>query len=151
MTTEGRRLAEDGITRARTAYERYAEAGEIALNAFETATGRVVAGMRTLSGTAQGDGPAGGAPANPYEAAAARNWAALRKVAGCVLVASDTNMRAGFDFAERLVQARDAQEALSLQKAYLRAQAERFASQMLDLQRTATEVTRDLAQTPDKP
>lgn len=146
MTTEGRRLAEDGIARAREAYERYAEAGEIALNAFEATTGRMVESLRTAAGTGRTGAPVGGAPANAYEAAAARGWAGLRQIAQRMLVASDTNMRAGFDHAESLVRARDAREAIELQAAYLRAQAERFAAQMLDLQKTATRVAQDVAE-----
>lgn len=146
MTTTGRRLAEDGIARAREAYERYAEAGEIAVNAFETTTGRMVANLRTLVGTGQRAVPLGGAPANDYEAAAGRGWAGLRQITQRVLVASDANMRAGFDHAESLVRARSAQEAIELQAAYLRAQAHRFAEQMLDLQKTATRVAQAMTQ-----
>lgn len=151
MTTEGRRLAEEGIARAREAYERYAEAGEIAANAFETTTGRVVASLRAAAGTGEAGAPAGGAPANGYEAMAARGWAGLREIAQRVLVASDTNMRAGFDQAERLIQAKDAREAIELQAAYLRAQAERFATQVLDLQKTAARVAQDIAGGTERP
>jgi hypothetical protein len=145
MTTAGRRLAEDGLAQARQAYERYAEAGEIALNAFETTTGRMVASLRTLAGTGQAQATLGGAPANDYEAAAGRSWAGLRQITQRVLVATDANMRAGFDHAESLIRARDAREAAELQAAYLRAQTARFAEQMLDLQKTATRVARSLA------
>lgn len=145
MTTAGRRLAEDGIARAREAYERYAEAGEIALNAFETTTGRVVANLRTLAGTGQPDATLGGAPANDYEAAAGRSWAGLRQITQRVLVATDANMRAGFDHAESLIRAQDPREAIELQAAYLRAQAARFAEQMFDLQKTATRVAQSMA------
>ena len=139
-------MAEDGIARARDAYERYAEASEAALNAFETTTGRAVANLRTLAGTGHADALVGGAPANPFEAAAGRSWAGLRQIAQRMFVATDTNMRAGFDHAESLARAKDAQEAIELQAAYLRAQAARFAEQMLDLQKTTTRVAQGIAE-----
>lgn len=133
MTEQGRQLAEENIARARAAYLRCVEAGEVALNAFESSTARA-AGLMGLSADGRNaDGPT------------ARGWAAMRAMAQTLFVATDTNMRAGFSFASSLVRAEDARAAADLQSRYLREQGERFAHQMLDLQRTALRAAGDVA------
>ena len=46
---------------------------------------------------------------------------------------ADENAKAGFDYAERFVKAKDAEEVLSLQQAYLKAQSDRLSEQMREL------------------
>jgi hypothetical protein len=137
MTEQGRQLAEENIARARAAYMRYVEAGEVALNAFESSTARA-AGLMGLGLPLSADGRGADSPA-------AQGWAAMRAMAQTLFVATDTNVRAGFSFASKLVRAEDAQAAVSLQSRYLQEQSERFAHQMLDLQRTALRAAGDVA------
>lgn len=133
MTDQGRQLATENIARARAAYMRCVEASEVALNAFETSTARAASLMGLSADGRDADSPT------------ARSWAAMRAVAQTLFVATDTNVRAGFTFASKLVQAEDARAAVDLQSRYLREQGERFAHQMLDLQRTALRAAGDVA------
>lgn len=135
MSEQGRQLAEENIARARAAYLRCVEAGEVALNAFESSAART-AGLMGIGLTADG---------RDADTPAARGWAAMRAMAQTLLVANDTNVRAGFSFASRLVRAEDARAAVDLQSRYLQEQSERFAHQMLDLQRTALRAAGDVA------
>ncbi|AWN35234.1 phasin family protein [Methylobacterium radiodurans] len=138
MTDQGRQLAAENIARARAAYLRYVEASEVALNAFETSAARAAGLMGVTLPAAAADGPDADSPT-------ARGWAAMRAMAQTLFVATDTNMRAGFSFASKLVQAEDARAAIDLQSRYLQEQSERFAHQMLDLQRTALRAAGDVA------
>ncbi len=105
----------------RSVYRRIAEAAEGAVQAFESSVGD--------SGIARavvGD--------------AGRRWSGLRGIAHQVLVATDTNLKAGFDCAERLLQASGPREVLAIQAAYLRDQSQRSARQMIDLHRIMGDV-----------
>ncbi|MDP4026090.1 phasin family protein [Methylobacterium sp. NEAU 140] len=160
----GRRMAESGVARAREAYERYAEAGEQALNAFETSMAQSFEGWRQVMGSTReaavqlADSNVAGArkAREQWEGAAAKLYnacednaglmlAAMREIAHRVLVASDTNVRASLDFAERLAQARDPKEAMALQASFLQEQSRRLTDQMVDLHRTTTRLAREAA------
>lgn len=140
MTEQGRQLAEENIARVRAAYLRCVEAGEVALNTFESSAART-AGLMGLMGL----GLAAAADGRGADSSTARNWAAMRAMAQTLFVATDTNMRAGFAFASDLVRAEDARAAAGLQRTYLQEQSERFAHQMLDLQRTALRAAGEVA------
>ena len=55
---------------------------------------------------------------------------------------ADENAKAGFDYAERFVKAKDAEEVLSLQQAYLKAQSDRLSEQMRELRELSTRAAR---------
>ena len=54
---------------------------------------------------------------------------------------AEENVRTAFDFAERLVRAKNMQEIVSLQQEFLRTQAERFRSQLQELGETTKQST----------
>ena len=54
---------------------------------------------------------------------------------------AEENVRTAFDFAERLVRAKDMQEIVSLQQEFLRTQAERFRSQLQEVGETTKQRT----------
>lgn len=150
-----------GIDMLRRAYEGYAEAAERAIGAFEASAAQVGADLRTVMGStgetahhvsetglgatrATRDGMRGigerGLAA--FERQASRHRGDLRTLAQHVLVACDTNVRAGFDAAEELAGARDAASVLKIQARYLREQSRRSAEQIVDFQRLAAELIR---------
>ncbi len=49
----GRAMAESSVARAREAYERFAEAGEMALNAFEASAAQSFEGWRAVMGSSR--------------------------------------------------------------------------------------------------
>jgi hypothetical protein len=159
-----RRLAEDGVAKAREAYERFAHAGEHVLNAFEASTSQTLAAMRAFAGSTRDsmqqmtESSATGARSasehlvgagergyNALEESAARTWAGMREIAQRVLIASDTNVRATLDCAEKLARATDAKEFVTLQAAFLQEQSQRLTQQLVDLQQTTARVARDVA------
>ena len=71
--------------------------------------------------------------------------AAMREIAHRMLVASDTNIRANLDFAERIAQAADAREVAALNVTFLQEQARRLTDQMVDLHQTTSWLAREAA------
>ncbi|MCJ2051462.1 phasin family protein [Methylobacterium sp. J-070] len=160
----GRALAESSVTRARDAYERFAEAGEMALNAFETSMAQTFEGWRSVMGSSREtahqltDSNVAGARRmrEQYEAAGARLYnafednavhamAAMREIGHRMLVAADTNIRANLDFAERVAKAADAREAAALNLTFLQEQSRRLTEQMVDLHQTTGRLAREAA------
>lgn len=163
-TQAARDLAEGNVARAREAYERFAEAGEMALNAFETSVSQGFEGWRSVMGSSRetahqlSDGTVAGARRmreqwetagarlyNAFEDNAVQTLAAMRELGHRLLVASDTNVRAGLDFAERLAKAADAQEVAALNATFLQEQARRLTDQMVDLHETTGRLARAAA------
>ena len=68
------------------------------------------------------------------ENSARQAWSGAREVNIRMMAFADENAKAGFDYAERFVKAKDAEEVLSLQQAYLKAQSDRLSEQMRELQ-----------------
>jgi len=162
--TPGRWFAEDGVAKTREAYERYAEAGERVLNAVEASTSQTVSGLRAFAGSTRDamqqmseSGAVGARSAseqlvgagernyNAFEESVSRTWAGMREIAQRVLIASDTNVRATLDCAEKLARATDAKEFVALQTTFLQEQSQRLTQQLIDLQQTTTRVARDVA------
>ena len=160
----GRALAESSVARARDAYERFAEAGEMALNAFETSMAQTFEGWRSVMGSSREtahqltDSNVAGARRmrEQYEAAGARLYnafednavhamAAMREIGHRMLVAADTNIRANLDFAERVAKAADAREAAALNLTFLQEQSRRLTEQMVDLHQTTGRLAREAA------
>ncbi|WP_267420813.1 phasin family protein [Methylobacterium sp. GC_Met_2] len=160
----GRAMAEGSVARAREAYERFAEAGEMALNAFETSMSETFQGWRSVMGSSRETAhqlsesnvagarrmreqweAAGARLYNAFEDNAAHTLAAMREIGHRVLVASDTNIRANLDFAERIAQAADAREVASLNVTFLQEQARRLTDQMVDLHQTTSRLAREAA------
>ncbi len=160
----GRAMAESSVTRARDAYERFAEAGEMALNAFETSMAQTFEGWRSVMGSSREtahqltDSNVAGARRmrEQYEAAGARLYnafednavhamAAMREIGHRMLVAADTNIRANLDFAERVAKAADAREAAALNLTFLQEQSRRLTEQMVDLHQTTGRLAREAA------
>jgi hypothetical protein len=160
----GRAMAESSVARAREAYERFAEAGEMALNAFETSMSETFQGWRSVMGSSRETAhqlsesnvagarrmreqweAAGARLYNAFEDNAAHTLAAMREIGHRVLVASDTNIRANLDFAERIAQAADAREVAALNVTFLQEQARRLTDQMVDLHQTTSRLAREAA------
>ena len=159
-----RQTAEGGVARARDAYERYAEAGEQAMNAFETSMAQTFDGWRAVMGSTretahqlsesnvaglrrtreQWEGTAARLY-NAFEDNAGRTLAAVREIGHRMLVASDTNVRASLDFAEQISKESDAEAIAALQVAFLQEQSRRFTDQMVDLHETTTRLAREAA------
>ena len=169
-TQAGRAVAESGVARAREAYERYAEAGEMALNAFETAMAQTFEGWRSVMGSSRetahqlSDSNVAGARRmreqwdaagvrlyNAFEDNAVHAMAAMREIAHRMLVATDTNIRANLDFAERIAGAADVQEAAALNLAFLQEQSRRLTDQMVDLHQTTGRLAREAAARTEAP
>ncbi|MBE7246291.1 MAG: phasin family protein [Actinomycetospora chiangmaiensis] len=169
-TQAGRAAAESGVARAREAYERFAEAGEMALNAFETSVAQTFEGWRSVMGSSRetahqlGDSNVAGARRmrEQWEAAGARLYnafedntvhamAAMREIGHRMLVATDTNIRANLDFAERVAKAADAREAAALHIAFLQEQSRRLTDQMVDLHQTTSRLAREAAARTEAP
>jgi hypothetical protein len=163
-TQAGRAVAENGVARARDAYERFAEAGEMALNAFEASMAQTFEGWRSVMGSSREtahqltDSNIAGARKmreqwdavgarlyNAFEDNAVHSMAAMREIAHRMLVASDTNVRATLDFAERLAKAADVREAAALNIAFLQEQSRRLTDQMVDLHQTTGRLAREAA------
>ena len=166
----GRQMAESGVARAREAYERYAEAGELAMNAFEASMSQTFDGWRTVMGSTretahqvsegnvaglrEGRERWEGAAArlyNAFEDNAGRTLAAMREIGHRMLVASDTNVRAALDFAETVSRESDAKAVAALQIAFLQEQSRRFTDQMVDLHQTTTRLAREAAARTETP
>lgn len=169
-TEAGRQMAESGVARARDAYERYAEAGELAMNAFEASMSQTFEGWRAVMGSTREtahqlseSNVAGarkvretweGAAArlyNAFEDNAGRTMAAMREIGHRMLVASDTNIRANLDFADRLSKVEDPKEIAALQVAFLQEQSRRLTDQMVDLHQTTSRLAREAATQPEAP
>ena len=114
----GGRLALQQLRATRSAYRRIAEAAEGAVQMLESSMGRSEIGHAASGGTGRG-------------------WSSLRGIAQQVMVASDTNLKAGFDCAERLLQASGPGEFFAIQAAYLREQSKRSTRQIIDLHHAA--------------
>ncbi|MGH1574583.1 phasin family protein [Methylobacterium sp. P31] len=157
-----RAAAEGGVARARETYERFAETGEMVLNAFEASMAQSFEGWRAVMGSSRemahqltdsnvagarevcGHWEAAGAQLyNAFEDNAVHAMAAMRKIAHRLLVASDTNVRATLHFAERLAKAADIRVAAALNIAFLQEQSRRLADQIIDLQQTTGRLARE--------
>lgn len=166
----GRALAESGVARAREAYERFAEAGEMALNAFETSLAETFEGWRSVMGSSRETAhqltesnvagarrtreqwdAAGARLYNAFEDNAAHAMAAMREIGHRMLIASDTNIRANLDFADRVAKASDAREVAALNVTFLQEQARRFTDQMVDLHQTTSRLAREAAARTETP
>ncbi|WP_010683553.1 phasin family protein [Methylobacterium mesophilicum] len=169
-TQAGRAAAESGVARARDAYERFAEAGEMALNAFETSMAQTFEGWRSVMGSSRETAhqltdsnvagarrmreqwdAAGARLYNAFEDNASHAMAAMREIGHRVLIAADTNIRANLDFAERVAKATDAREAATLNLAFLQEQSRRLTEQMVDLHQTTSRLAREAAARNEKP
>lgn len=159
-----REMAQSAVAKARDAYERYAQAGEQALNAFESSMAQAFEGWRQVTGSTREaatqltDSNVAGArkAREQWEAAGARLYnafednagqmlAAMREVAHRMLIASDTNVRASLDFAERLAATSDPRDMLQLQVSFLQDQSRRLTEQVVDLHQTTTRLAREAA------
>ena len=166
----GRAVAESGVARAREAYERFAEAGEMALNAFEASMAQSFEGWRSVMGSSRETGhqltdsnvagarrmreqwdAAGARLYNAFEDNAVHAMAAMREIGHRMLVASDTNVRASLDFADRVAKAADAREVAALNIAFLQEQARRLTDQMVDLHQTTGRLAREAAARTETP
>lgn len=166
----GRDLAEGSLARVREAYEQFAEAGEMALNAFETSMAQSFEGWRSVMGSSRetahqlSDSNVAGARKmreqwdavgarlyNAFEDNAGHTMAAMREIGHRMLVASDTNVRASLDFAERLAKAADAREMAALHVTFMQEQSRRLTDQMVDLHQTTTRLAREAASRSDTP
>ena len=160
----GRRMAGDGVARARDAYERYAEAGERAMNAFETAMAQTFDGWRAVMGSTRetahqlSEGNVAGLREgreqwegvaarlhNAFEDNAGRALAAMREIGHRMLVASDTNIRAALDFAESVSKESHPEAIAALQVVFLQEQSRRLSEQVVDLHQTASRLAREAA------
>ncbi|MCJ2013788.1 phasin family protein [Methylobacterium sp. J-076] len=159
-----REIAEGAVAKARDAYERYAHAGEQALNAIEVSMAQAFEGWRQVTGAtreaatqlmdsnvtgarkAREQWEAAGARLyNAFEDNASQMLSAMREIGHRMLVASDTNVRASLDFAEKLAAASDPREMLQLQVTFLQDQSQRITDQVVDLHKTTTRLAREAA------
>ncbi|WP_457108207.1 phasin family protein [Methylobacterium sp. P5_C11] len=169
-TGAGRAMAESGVARAREAYESLAEAGEMALNAFESSVTQSFEGWRSVLGSSRDTAhqltdsnvagarrmreqweTAGARLYNAFEDNAVHAMAAMREIAHRMLVASDTNVRANLDFADRIAKAADVREIAALNMAFLQEQSRRFTDQMVDLHQTTGRLAREAAARSETP
>ncbi len=160
--TARREMAEGAVKKAREAYERYAEAGEQALNAAEASFAQAFEGWRQVmhatreaatqlseSNVAQTRKAreqwetAGSRLYNAFEDDAGRMLAAMREIAHRMLIASDTNVRASLDFAEQLAHSTDPRDMLKLQVSFMQDQSRRITDQVVDLHQTTTRLARE--------
>ena len=88
---------------------------------------------------------------NAFEDNAVHAMAAMREIAHRMLVATDTNIRANLDFAERIAGAADVQEAAALNLAFLQEQSRRLTDQMVDLHQTTGRLAREAAARTEAP
>jgi len=75
---------------------------------------------------------------NTAESSAATARAGVKDVAQLSMRYAETNIASSFDFARRLVQAKDAQEAMQLHADYVRAQMQVLGEQARDMANAAT-------------
>lgn len=80
---------------------------------------------------------------NTMADAARLAWAGSRDFNQRMVAFADVNAKAGFDYAERLVKAKDASEASALQQDYLRQAADRLGQQMRELNEIATKAAKE--------
>lgn len=166
----GRAMAEGGVARARETYERFAEAGEMALNAFEASMAQSFEGWRSVMGSSRETAhqltdsnvagarkireqwdAAGARLYNAFEDNAVHAMAAMREIGHRMLVATDTNVRATLDFAERVAKAADAREVAALNVTFLQEQSRRLTEQMVDLHQTTSRLAREAAARTEAP
>jgi hypothetical protein len=159
-----REMAEGAVAKAREAYERYATAGEQALNAFESSMAQAFEGWRKVMGSTREAATqltdsnvagarkareqwesAGARLYNAFEDDAGQMLAGMREIGHRMLVASDTNVRASLDFAEKLAATSDPREMAQLQFTFLQDQARRITEQVVDLHQTTTRLAREAA------
>lgn len=169
-TQAARDMAETSVAQARDAYERFAEAGEMALNAFEASVAQSFEGWRSVMGSSRETAhrisdssvagfrrsreqwdAAGARLYNAFEDNAVHTMAAMREIGHRMLVASDMNVRAGLDFAERLAKAADAREAAALNVTFLQEQSRRLTDQLVDLHQTAGRLAGEAAARTETP
>jgi phasin len=84
---------------------------------------------------------------NTMEDSLRHAWTGAREVNHRMVAFAAANAQAGFDYAERLVRAKDTKEIASLQQEYLREATERLARQMRDLNELATQVAKEAVET----
>jgi hypothetical protein len=155
----GRAMAEGGVARAREAYEHLAEAGEMALNAFEASLAQSFEGWRLVMGSSREtahqltDSNVAGARKmrEQWDAAGARLYNAFEDNAVHAMVATDTNVRATLDFAERAAKAADAREVAALNVTFMQEQSRRLTEQMVDLHQTTSRLAREAAARTETP
>lgn len=70
-------------------------------------------------------------------------WSGARDVNLRMLAFADANAKAGFDYAERFVRAKDLKEIAQLQRDYLQQSTERLAQQMREIQDLASQAAKD--------
>ena len=169
-TQAAREAADAGVARAREAYERFAEAGEMALNAFETSMAQTFEGWRSVMGSSRETAhqltdsnvagarkareqwdAAGARLYNAFEDNAGHAMAAMREIGHRMLVATDTNIRANLDFAERVAKVADVREAATLNLTFLQEQSRRLTDQMVDLHQTTSRLAREAAARTETP
>lgn len=80
---------------------------------------------------------------NTIEDATRQAWSGARDVNLRMLGFADANAKAGFDYAERVVKAKDVKEMASLQQEYLKEATERLGQQMREIQQLASQATKD--------
>ena len=76
------------------------------------------------------------------EASAEAAQSGAREINRKAIGFAETNVNAAFDFAQRLVRAKDPKEIVQLQQAFLKQQVEQMSSQMKELGEQATETAR---------
>lgn len=80
---------------------------------------------------------------NTLDDATRQTWTGARDVNLRMLGFADANAKAGFDYAERFVKAKDVKEIASLQQDYLKEATERLAQQMREIQELASQAAKD--------
>ncbi len=159
-----REMAESAVAKAREAYERYAHAGEQALNAFEASMAQAFEGWKQVAGSTREAATqltdsnvagarkareqwesAGARLYNAFEDNASQMLFAMREIGHRMLVASDTNVRASLDFAEQLASTSDPREMLQLQVSFMQDQSRRITDQVVDLHQTTSRLAREAA------
>lgn len=80
---------------------------------------------------------------NTMADAARLAWSGSRDFNQRMVAFADVNAKAGFDYAERFVKAKDAGEASALQQEYLRQAADRLGQQMRELNEIATKAAKE--------
>ena len=166
----GRDLADGSLARVREAYEQFAEAGEMALNAFESSVSQTFEGWRSVMGSSRETAhqlsdsniagtrkmreqweSVGARLYNAFEDNADHSMAAMREIGHRMLVASDTNVRASLDFAERLAKVSDLREMAALHVTFMQEQSRRLTDQMVDLHQTTSRLAREAASRTETP
>lgn len=86
---------------------------------------------------------------NTLDDATRQSWSGAREVNLRMLGFADANAKAGFDFADRFVKAKDVKEIASLQQDYLKEATERLAQQMREIQQIASQAAKDALKSAD--